>query len=97
MTPMTAERTAPAVDLMRFILTHLSGGERNKFARQFSQAARHGDDQLVQRLIESWSVTIEVREHPDYQPQYEAVVALVESGELFKGTPFEGGPLPEAI
>jgi hypothetical protein len=97
MGPAVAERTAPAADLMSLILANISESEKGKLAWQLSEAIRHGGE-AVTRLLQSWVVTIEVRSHPDYAHQFESFVKMVETRELFKGSPFEGSTdLPQAI
>jgi len=82
------EGAAPAAEALSYILEHTTPSEHERLLR--GTVALSTEAKRIRHLLESWIVTIEMREHPDYARQFEAFVRLVESGELFEGTPLAG-------
>ncbi len=97
MTPRLAERADTAADLLGSLRAGLSESERNRFDLELLDVARHGERDELRRLLESWLITVTVRDHPAYEDQYKDFVTAMESGDLFAGTPLAGAPFPEAL
>ncbi|HXF72771.1 MAG TPA: hypothetical protein VNO79_09215 [Actinomycetota bacterium] len=92
MTP-AVEGADHAAGVLTYLLERTTPEEQDRLFQGLRAIAVEGDRAKVRRFIEAFLVTIEVREHPDYRAQLEAFVRLVESGELFEGTPLAGvGP-----
>lgn len=86
MTPpaAVAERADTAADVLTSLRERLSASERNRFDLELLDTARREPDRL-RHLLESWMVTIVVREHPDYEDQYKSFVRYAQDCDLPSG------------
>lgn len=97
MSPAVVERADPFIRLFDYLEEHLSPSEFEAFGQEVTEATRPTGGPSLRRVVESWLVTVQVREDPTYRPQVEAFETAVKSGALFEQSPLAGMSLPPAI
>jgi hypothetical protein len=83
-TALKAEAEA-ASGLLEEIRSKLNAEERDHFALELLDAARSANQIQLEHMLESWIVTITVREHADAGWQTKEYTNMAAAGELFSG------------
>jgi hypothetical protein len=85
--PLTPDREQAheSARLLQWIVSELNEEERTHFALELLDSTRHGGPESVGAVVESWFLTVLVRQHPEFEAQTKEYTNLRESGELYEG------------
>jgi hypothetical protein len=65
-----AERAEAVADVLSSLRARLTPNERNRFQVEMFEAAQHDDRDALFWTLQSWMLTVAMRDHPDHERQY---------------------------